>query len=75
MAGDFETRNRGSGRDGWLLTTRSAGILGASFLIALAAAALTYFAVGRAAAGLAGAALAGGAAFAGAIRLLNAIIA
>jgi hypothetical protein len=75
MDGESETPNRRSGKDGWLLTSRSAGILGASFLLAVVAAALAYLAVGKPSAGLAGAVLAGGAAFAGAVRLLNSIIA
>jgi hypothetical protein len=75
MEGDFKTRNRGSDKDRWLLTSRSAGILGASFLIGVVAAGFAYLAVGKPGPGLAGAVLAGGAAFAGAIRLLNSIIA
>jgi hypothetical protein len=74
MAGDPQTRNRGSG-DSWLLTPRSAGILGASVIIAMVAGLLTYLAVGAGTAGLAWAVLTAGAAFAGAIRLLNSIIA
>ena len=75
MDGESETPGRHPGKDSRLLTSRSAGILGASFLIGVAAAALAYLAVGKSAAGLAGAVLAGGAAFAGAIRLLDSIIA
>jgi len=58
-----------------LLTGRSAGIIGASFVIAVCAGALTYLAVSKPGTGLAGAILAGGAAFAGALRLLDSIIA
>lgn len=72
---DWETSGSGTDADGRLLTVRSAGILGASFVIAVCAGVLTYLAVGKPGAGLAGAALAGGAAFAGAIQLLNSIIA
>lgn len=66
----------GHDRDGGgLLSARSAVILGASFLIAVIAGALAYFTLGRFPADLAGAALAAGTAFAGAVRLLMAIIA
>lgn len=58
-----------------LLSARSAAILGASLLIAVVAGFLAYLTLGRFPADLAGAILAGGAAFAGAIRLLMAIIA
>jgi hypothetical protein len=58
-----------------LLSARSAAILGASFLIAVCAGILAYLALGRFPADLAGAVLAGGTAFAGAVRLLMAIIA
>ena len=67
-----------SGRDrdgGGLLSPRSAVILGASFLIAVIAGVLAYLTLGRFPADLAGAALAAGTAFAGAVRLLMAIIA
>jgi hypothetical protein len=67
-----------SGRDregGGLLSARSAVILGASFLIAVIAGGLAYLTLGRFPADLAGAALAAGTAFAGAVRLLMAIIA
>jgi hypothetical protein len=65
-----------SGRD-WdesLLSIRSAAILGASFLIAVVAGGLAFLTIGRFPADLAGAALAAGTAFAGAVRLLMAII-
>jgi len=58
-----------------LLSARSAVILGASFLIAVCAGILAYLALGHFPADLAGAVLAGGSAFAGAVRLLMAIIA
>jgi hypothetical protein len=58
-----------------LLSARAAGILGASFIVAMGAGGLTYLVVGTPVAGLAAAGLAAGAAFAGAIRLLIAIIA
>lgn len=58
-----------------LLPGRWAGILGASFLVAVCAGVLTYLAVSKPGADLAGAVLAGGAAFAGAVRLLDSIIA
>ncbi len=67
-----------SGRDrdgGGLLSARSAVILGASFIIAVIAGVLAYLTLGRSPADLAGAALAAGTAFAGAVRLLMAIIA
>ena len=60
---------------GGLLSARSAAILGASFVIAVAAGVLAYLTLGRFPADLAGAALAAGTAFAGAVRLLMAIIA
>jgi serine/threonine kinase PknH len=63
---------------GALLTPRSAGIFGASVVIAACAGVLTYLAMGRLATsttGLPTALLAAGAAFAGAIRLLDTIIA
>jgi len=63
-----------SGTSG-LLSARSAAILGASFLIGVIAGTLTYLTLGGSPADFAGAILAGGAAFAGAIRLLMAIIA
>jgi hypothetical protein len=69
-----ETSDEGQGGRG-LLSARSAAILGASFLIAIIAGALTYLALGRSDSSLAGAILAAGTAFAGAIRLLIAIIA
>ncbi len=66
----------GLDRDGsGLVSARSAVILGASFLIALIAGVLAYLTLGRFPADLAGAVLAAGAAFAGAVRLLMAIIA
>jgi hypothetical protein len=65
----------GRDRDSGLLSARSAAILGASLLIAVIAGGLAYLTVGRFPADLAGAVLAAGAAFAGAIRLLMAIIA
>jgi hypothetical protein len=66
----------GHDRDGGgLLSARSAVILGASFLIAVIAGGLAYLTLGRFPADLAGAALAAGTAFAGAVRLLMAIIA
>ena len=58
-----------------MLTGRSAGIIGASFLISVTAGVLTYLAVGSSHADLGAAFLAGGAAFASAIRLLNSVIA
>lgn len=58
-----------------LLSGRSAAILGASALIAVCAGILAYLALGRFPADLAGAVLAGGTAFAGAVRLLMAIVA
>lgn len=58
-----------------LLSIRAAAILGTSFLIAVTAGALTYLALGRSAASLPSGILAAGAAFAGAIRMLNSIIA
>jgi hypothetical protein len=58
-----------------LISGRSAGIFFASFLIAVCAGALTYLMAGRSGASLAGAILASGATFAGAIRLLDSIIA
>jgi hypothetical protein len=72
---DWETSGSAANTDGRLLTVRSAGIIGASFMIAICAGVLTYLAVGKPGPGLAGAVLAGGAAFAGAIQLLNSIIA
>ena len=66
----------GLDRDGsGLLSARSATILGASFLIALVAGVLAYLTLGRFPADLTGAVLAAGTAFAGAVRLLMAIIA
>jgi hypothetical protein len=56
------------------LTGRWAGLIGASFVIAVFAGVLTYFAAGKSGS-LAGAALAGGAAFGCALGLLNSIIA
>lgn len=70
---DWETGDRGRGGDG-LLSPRSAGILGASFVIAICASGLACLAMGGPPAGLPGALLAGGAAFAGAVRLLIRII-
>jgi hypothetical protein len=65
----------GRERDGsGLLSARSAAILGASFLIAVIAGVLAYLTLGRSPADLAGAGLAAGTAFAGAVRLLMAII-
>jgi hypothetical protein len=61
--------------DPGLLTPRSAGILGASVAVAACAGGLTYLSLGHLSAGLPAALLAAGAAFAGAIRLLDAIIA
>jgi hypothetical protein len=61
--------------DPGLLTPRSAGILGASVAVAACAGGLTYLSLGHPSAGLPAALLAAGAAFAGAIRLLDAIIA
>jgi hypothetical protein len=61
--------------DRGLLTPRSAGILGASAAIAACTGSLTYLSLGHLSAGLPTALLAAGAAFAGAIRLLNGIIA
>lgn len=58
-----------------LLSARSAAILGASFLIAVLAGVLAFFMIGRFPANLAGAVFAAGTAFAGAVRLLMAIIA
>ena len=58
-----------------LLSPRSAAILGASLLIALITGILAYLTLGRSPADLAGAILAAGTAFAGAVRLLMAIIA
>jgi len=57
-----------------LLSARSAAILGASFLISLITGVLAYLTLGRSSADLAGAILAAGTAFAGAVRLLMAII-
>lgn len=68
-----ETRET-STRDG-MMTGRTAGILFASFVIAVGAGLLTYLVVGKPGANLAGAALAAGAAFKGAICLLDSIIA
>jgi hypothetical protein len=65
----------GSHGDSSLLTPRSAGILGASLVIAACTGVLTYLAMWRLATGLPTALLAAGAAFAGAIRLLDTIIA
>lgn len=73
--GNGETGSRRPGEDPCLLTLRSAAILGASVLIAVIAGGLTYLGTRGVIAGLAWAALGGGAAFAGAIRLLNSIIA
>ncbi|HEX6524119.1 MAG TPA: hypothetical protein VF070_29585 [Streptosporangiaceae bacterium] len=70
---DWETYDRGRGDNG-LLSARSAGILGASFAIAVCASGLACLAMGGLPAGLPGALLAGGAAFAGAVRLLIRII-
>jgi hypothetical protein len=65
----------GCERDGSaLLSTRSAAILGASLLISLITGVLAYLTLGRSSADLAGAILASGTAFAGAVRLLMAII-
>jgi hypothetical protein len=64
----------GRDRDDGLLSIRSAAILGASFLIAVVAGGLALLTIGRFPADLAGAVLAAGAAFAGAVRLLMAII-
>ena len=64
----------GLDRDDGLLSVRSAAILGASFLIAVVAGGLAFLTIGRFPADLAGAALAAGTAFAGAVRLLMAII-
>ena len=72
-SGDPEITDRPSGSKGGLLSARAAAILGASFLIAVIAGALTYFAVGKSAASLPSGILAAGAAFPGAIRLLNSI--
>jgi hypothetical protein len=61
-----------------LLSARSAAILGASCLIAAVAGVLAYLTLGKSPADLAGAALAAlaaGTAFAGAVRLLMAIVA
>ena len=69
-----ETSDEEQGGRG-LLSARSAAILGASFLVALIAGALTYLALGRSDPSLAGAILAAGTAFAGTIRLLITIIA
>jgi len=66
---DWETYDRGHG-GGALLSARSAGILGASLIIAACAGGLACLAMGGPPAGLPGALLAGGAAFAGAVRLL-----
>jgi hypothetical protein len=66
----------GPDRDsGSLLSARSATILGAGFLIAVIAGVLAYLTLGKFPADLAGAVLTAGAAFAGAVRLLMAIIA
>jgi hypothetical protein len=65
----------GSGGQGALLSARAAAILGASFLIAVIAGVLAYLTLGRFPANLAGAILAAGTAFAGAVRLLMAIVA
>jgi hypothetical protein len=65
------------GREGdgsGLLSARSAAILGASFLIGFITGVLAYLTLGRSPADLAGAILAAGTAFAGAVRLLMAII-
>jgi hypothetical protein len=70
-----ETPETPENSDSKLINGRSAGIIFASFLIAVAAGALTYFMAGKSGASLAGAILAGGATFGGAIRLLNSIIA
>jgi hypothetical protein len=67
--------NSGPGREGALLSARSAAILGASTLIAAIAGALAYLTLGRFPVDLAGAILAAGTAFAGAVRLLMAIVA
>ena len=69
-----ETSENETAPDGRLLSGRAAAIIGASFLIAICAGALTYLAVGKPGADIAGAILAGGAAFAGSIRLLDSTI-
>lgn len=71
--GDPEDPDLPSGRG--LLSARAAVILGTSFFIAVIAGALAYLALGRSTASMAGGILAAGTAFAGAIRLLNYIIA
>jgi hypothetical protein len=72
---ELQTLNSGPERDGrGLLTPRAAGILGASFVIALCAGVLTYLAIGNMPARAAGAVIAAGAAFAGTVRLLDSII-
>jgi hypothetical protein len=58
-----------------LLPARSAAILGASLLIAVIAGMLADIALGKSAASVPGSILAAGTTFAGAIRLLNSIIA
>lgn len=73
--GDPETPHGLPGSAVRLLSGRAAAILGTSFLIAVIAGVLTYLALGHSAAGLPSGILAAGAAFAGAIQLLNSIIA
>lgn len=69
-----ETPETASPTNGKLLSGRAAAIIGASFVIAVCAGALTYLAAGKSSASLAGAIVVGAAAFAGAIRLLDSII-
>lgn len=70
QSSEISPLDRGDG----LLSIRSAAILGASFLIAVIAGGLAFLTIGRFPADLAGAGLAAGTAFAGAVRLLMAII-
>ena len=58
-----------------MLSGRWAGIIGASFFIALCAGGLAYLAAGRSAASVPAAVLASGVAFAGALNFLNSLIA
>jgi hypothetical protein len=66
-------------REKSLLTARAAGILGASLIVSLSTAGLTYLAVGGLAPGeipaaTASAAIAAVAAFAGSVRFLNSVV-
>jgi hypothetical protein len=73
--GDPQTPDRKPDGKAGLLSARSAAILGASFLIAVIAGMLADIALGKSAASVPSSILAAGTTFAGAIRLLNSIIA